>query len=158
MSDLRELYQELIVDHGKHPRNFHHPPGADRVASGHNPLCGDRISVALRVEGDRVVEIGFSGAGCAICMAAASTMTEAVKGRSISEVRGLFDGFIGLVVKGQAESVGVLPPKLGVFSGVCEFPVRVKCATLAWHTLDAALLGRASASSEADEHQSAGGR
>jgi nitrogen fixation protein NifU and related proteins len=158
MSDLRDLYQELIVDHGKHPRNFHHPAGANRVANGHNPLCGDRISVAVRVEDDRIVEIGFSGAGCAICMAAASTMTEAVKGRSLLEVQGLLQGFLGLVVEGKQEACAALPPKLGVFSGVCEFPVRVKCATLAWHTLDAALVGKTGATSEGGGDGSPGHR
>ncbi len=157
MSDLRELYQELILDHGRHPRNFAHPAEPTAVANGHNPLCGDKLSVAVRLEGERITEIGFVGSGCAICMAAASTMTEAVKGKELPEIRRLFSGFIELLVRGgAAEPMAELPPKLRVFSGVAEFPVRVKCATLAWHTLDAALAGQATASSQGDEPKPGG--
>jgi nitrogen fixation NifU-like protein len=148
MSELRELYQELILDHGRHPRNFKELKDANRVANGHNPLCGDRIQIRLRVEDDRVADIGFQGAGCAICMASASTMSEAIKGKNQTEVHGLFEHFVGLVVQGNAEERSSLPPKLSAFSGVAEFPMRVKCATLAWHTLEAALQGEEQASSE----------
>jgi nitrogen fixation NifU-like protein len=148
MSELRELYQELILDHGRHPRNFKELKDANRVANGHNPLCGDRIQIRVRCEDERVVDIGFQGAGCAICMASASTMSEAIKGKSQSEVHDLFEHFIGLVVQGKSDEREALPPKLSAFSGVAEFPMRVKCATLAWHTLEAALQGQEQASSE----------
>jgi nitrogen fixation NifU-like protein len=148
MSELRDLYQELILDHGRRPRNFKELEGATCCADGHNPLCGDRLQIRLICDGERIVEIGFQGAGCAICMASASTMSEAIKGHTRAEVHQLFQHFIGLVVDGRQEEVDALPPKLGVFSGVSEFPMRVKCATLAWHTLDAALYGRRKASSE----------
>jgi nitrogen fixation protein NifU and related proteins len=148
MSDLRDLYQELILDHGRRPRNFKQIEAATCCADGHNPLCGDRLQIRLICDGERIVDIGFQGAGCAICMASASTMSEAIKGHTRAEVHQLFQHFIGLVVDGRKEEVDALPPKLGVFSGVSEFPMRVKCATLAWHTLDAALYGRQKASSE----------
>jgi nitrogen fixation protein NifU and related proteins len=148
MSELRDLYQELILDHGRRPRNFKQLEGATCSADGHNPLCGDKLQIRLICDGERIVDIGFQGAGCAICMASASTMSEAIKGHTRSEVRQLFQHFIGLVVDGRKEEVDQMPPKLGAFSGVSEFPMRVKCATLAWHTLDAALDGRQKASSE----------
>jgi nitrogen fixation NifU-like protein len=148
MSDLRELYQELILDHGRHPRNFKSLEDANCSAEGHNPLCGDRLSMKLRCIEGQVVDIGFQGAGCAICMASASTMSEAIKGKTVAEVLEMLRHFLGLVVDGNKEEVQALPAKLGVFSGVTEFPVRVKCATLAWHTLEAALAGKTQASSE----------
>lgn len=148
MSDLRDLYQELILDHGRRPRNFKEVEGATCEADGHNPLCGDRLQIRLVCDGERIVDIGFQGAGCAICMASASTMSESIKGHTRSEVHEMFQHFIGLVVDGRQEEVDSLPPKLAVFAGVGEFPMRVKCATLAWHTLDAALYGRVRASSE----------
>ncbi|HEY5955731.1 MAG TPA: SUF system NifU family Fe-S cluster assembly protein [Polyangiaceae bacterium] len=148
MSDLRDLYQELILDHGRRPRNFKALEGANCSADGHNPLCGDRLQLRLKCEHDRIVDIGFQGAGCAICMASASTMSEAIKGHTREEVQTLFRHFIGLVVEGRPEEADALPAKLGVFSGVAEFPMRVKCATLAWHTLEAALFGRDRATSE----------
>ncbi|UCF66398.1 MAG: SUF system NifU family Fe-S cluster assembly protein [Acidobacteriota bacterium] len=140
MSDLRELYQEVILDHSKRPRNLCHPDRANRSADGHNPLCGDRITVYLVIEDDLVRDVGFEGSGCAISTASASMMTEAIKGRSVAEVDRLFHLFHDMLTSRDAP---VLPPaeldKLAVFSGVREFPVRVKCATLAWHTLRAAL-------------------
>lgn len=148
MSELRDLYQELILDHGRHPRNFKLLEGATCSADGHNPLCGDRLQLRLVCEHDKIVDIGFQGSGCAICMAAASTMSEAVKGQTRQEAQELFQHFVGLVVHGNLDEVNALPPKLRVFSGVGEFPMRVKCATLSWHTLDAALAGQAKASSE----------
>jgi nitrogen fixation NifU-like protein len=142
VSDLRELYQSVILDHNKRPRNFGELAGANRTADGHNPLCGDRLRVQLAVEDGRVVDAAFSGSGCAIFTASASLMTEAVKGRPVEEVEKLFGAFHDLVTgppTGPALSEGI--GKLAVFGGVREFPVRVKCATLAWHTLRAALAG-----------------
>ena len=142
MSDLRELYQSVILDHNKRPRNFFEPEGTNRQAEGINPLCGDKLTVYLEVKGDVVVDIGFVGTGCAISTASASLMTEAVKGKSVAEAQKLFEGFHGLVT---SDSRAVVDPgefgKLAVFTGVREFPVRVKCATLAWHTLTSALAG-----------------
>jgi nitrogen fixation protein NifU and related proteins len=142
MSDLRELYQTTILDHNKQPRNFRKPEGANREAAGHNPLCGDRVTVFVRLEDGIVKDIGFQGNGCAISTASASLMTQAVKGHSVSEVEKLFDGFHGLVTsdpRREVDESGV--GKLAVLAGVREYPVRVKCATLAWHTLRAALAG-----------------
>ena len=141
MSDLRDLYQEVILDHSKRPRNFRELPGADRRQEGFNPLCGDRLTVYLRLEGDVIRDIAFQGSGCAISTASASMMTEALMGKTEGEARALFERFHGVVTGkgGQADA----PGKLAVFSGVREFPVRVKCATLPWHTVVAALEGRA---------------
>jgi len=141
MSELRELYQSVILDHNRKPRNTGAPEGANRLASGHNPLCGDKLSVFLRVEDDRVADVGFEGSGCAISTASASLMTEAVKGRTRAEVEGLFGGFHELLTGERGAAPGPALGKLAVFAGVREFPVRVKCATLAWHTLRAALAG-----------------
>ena len=136
MSELRDLYQEVILDHNRHPRNFGPLPAANRRAEGNNPLCGDRVTVYLDVEGDRIRDVTFEGAGCAISTASASLMTEALKGRSVEEARSLFHGFHELLTQGdEGEDLG----KLAVFTGVREYPMRVKCATLAWHTLMAAL-------------------
>jgi nitrogen fixation NifU-like protein len=142
MSELRELYQTTILDHNKQPRNFRVPEGANREAVGHNPLCGDRVVVHVRLDGDEVADVGFQGNGCAISTASASLMTQAVKGMRRDEVEQLFQRFHDLVttdVSVDAEPDGV--GKLAVFAGVREFPVRVKCATLARHTLRAALAG-----------------
>ena len=141
MSELRELYQEMILDHGKHPRNFRFPENANREADGYNPLCGDKLTLKLVVENDRIVDVGFQGAGCAISTASASTMTEVIKGKTLGEVDALFHGFHELVtgkLGPDPETLG----KLAVFGGVSDFPMRVKCATLAWHTLRAALAGK----------------
>ncbi|MET0619937.1 MAG: Fe-S cluster assembly sulfur transfer protein SufU [Thermoanaerobaculia bacterium] len=140
MSDLRDLYQEVILDHSKRPRNFHAIAGASRKAEGYNPLCGDRETVYLVLEGDRVRDVAFQGAGCAISTASASMMTESVKGKTRAEAEALFARFHALITgkNGEAES-GPELGKLEVFSGVREYPVRVKCATLPWHTLKAAL-------------------
>lgn len=142
MADLRELYQTTILDHNKQPRNFRVPEGANRQAAGHNPLCGDRVTVHLRFEDGVVKDVGFQGNGCAISTASASLMTQAVKGRSAAEVETLFDAFHRLVTSNpqhEADDEGV--GKLAVLGGVREYPVRVKCATLAWHTLRSALAG-----------------
>lgn len=134
---LRELYQEIIVDHGKAPRNFRKLDKPTYCHAGHNPLCGDKLMVYL-MERDGVIEdICFEGNGCAISMASASLMTEVIKGKTRSEIEILFGGFHHLVTKGEEPATNL--GKLAVFSGVAEFPVRVKCATLAWHTLKAAL-------------------
>lgn len=138
MSDLRELYQEMILDHGKNPRHFGRPEEADRHAEGHNPLCGDRLTVWVRLDGDRIADVRFEGNGCAISVASASMMGETLIGMNVEEVRRVFDAFHDLVAGSGEHGPGELG-KLVVFSGVREFPVRVKCATLAWHTLRAAL-------------------
>jgi nitrogen fixation NifU-like protein len=143
MSDLRELYQQVILDHYKTPRNFHELEGANQRAEGYNPLCGDQITVYLRVEGDRIREISFQGTGCAISQASASMMTASVKGKTKAEAEALFQKFHHLLTEEQAGSVDTdALGKLAVFSGVREFPIRVKCATLPWHTMHAALEGR----------------
>ncbi len=152
MSDLRELYQQVILDHNKSPHNFRTIDGADRISVGHNPLCGDRLSLFVKVDGDRIADVSFQGAGCAISKASASLMTDSVKGKSRAEAEVLFGRFHDLLTgppdvkvdPAVAKSLG----KLAVFSGVREFPVRVKCATLAWHTLQAALKGLDAASTE----------
>jgi len=140
MSDLRELYQEMILDHSKRPRNFQALPDATRKAEGYNPLCGDRETIYLKLEGDRLAEISFEGAGCAISTASASMMTESLKGKTVPQAEALFTKFHDLIT-GESKSGPNAPPlgKLEVFSGVREYPVRVKCATLPWHTLKAAL-------------------
>jgi|ERR1041385_1141800 nitrogen fixation NifU-like protein len=136
--DPRELYQELILDHGRHPRNFRFPEGANRCAEGKNPLCGDHVVVRARVEDGVIVDVGFQGSGCAISTAAASTMTEVVKGKAREEVDAIFRGFHELVTGKSVEDPESFG-KLAAFAGLSEFPMRVKCATLAWHTLEAAL-------------------
>jgi nitrogen fixation NifU-like protein len=143
MDEMRELYQETILDHHKHPRNFRELDNATHSSEGFNPLCGDRITVYLLVEGDKIREIAFKGSGCAICTASASVMTEILTGRPISEAEEMFGKFHDLVTGDPtepAETAGL--GKLAVFFGVREYPVRIKCATLAWHTLKAALAGK----------------
>jgi nitrogen fixation NifU-like protein len=146
MSDLRDLYQEVILDHQRHPRNFRILEDATRRQEGYNPLCGDRITLYIKLRDDRIEDIAFQGSGCAISTASASVMTEMVKGKTVQEAQALFEAFHELVTgqEPSTRSSGIRPPlgKLAVFSGVREFPVRVKCATLAWHTLRAALEGR----------------
>ncbi len=143
MSDLRELYQQVILEHSRSPRNFGKLEGANRTAEGNNPLCGDQLRLYVEVEGDVVRDIRFEGSGCAISRASASLMTESVKGKSLGEARSLFERFhrmVAGVARVEAEEEEGLD-KLAVFSGVRQYPVRVKCATLAWHTLNAALEG-----------------
>ncbi|HTP82214.1 MAG TPA: SUF system NifU family Fe-S cluster assembly protein [Alphaproteobacteria bacterium] len=142
MSELRDLYQEMILDHGKRPRNFGPLPAANRHADGHNPLCGDKVTVAVLLQDGKVADVRFTGAGCAISMASASLMTDAIKGRTEAELREMFRKFhTGLTAADDAQAASLLADldKLAVFSGVREYPVRVKCATLPWHTLIAAL-------------------
>jgi nitrogen fixation protein NifU and related proteins len=149
MNDLRDLYQEVILDHSKRPRNFRALPDANRRADGYNPLCGDRETVYLRVDGDVVSDASFQGSGCAISTASASMMTESVKGKSRAEVEALFERFRDLIT-GEAPASAESPDlgKLEVFSGVREYPVRIKCATLPWHAMKAALNGGAKVSTE----------
>ena len=143
MSDLRELYQEVILEHNKKPRNFRPLAGATNKAEGYNPLCGDRLTLYLQLEGDHIQDVAFQGSGCAISKASASMMTASIKGKTRAEVEALFEKF-HLMLSGKPvtaadkERLG----KLAVFSGVSEFPVRVKCATLPWHTLKAGLEGK----------------
>jgi nitrogen fixation NifU-like protein len=140
MSDLRDLYQEVILDHNKRPRNFRAIAPPNQKAEGYNPLCGDRITVYLRLNGDVIEDVAFEGSGCAISKASASLMTDALKGRTIGEADSLFTEFHHMVTAPADAPVetGRLD-KLAVFAGVREYPVRVKCASLAWHTLRAAL-------------------
>jgi len=147
MSELSDLYQEVILDHNKRPRNYGVLVGANHVAHGHNPLCGDKLVVSATVEGGRISNVRFEGSGCAISKASASLMTEAVKGHTLAEASDLFERFHAMITTPidrdvDPESLG----KLAVLAGVREFPVRVKCASLAWHTLKAAL---------ADSHETA---
>jgi nitrogen fixation NifU-like protein len=139
MSELDDLYQEVILDHGRRPRNFHKLEGADREAEGLNPLCGDHYKIYLRLDGDRIADAAFEGAGCAISKASASLMTAAVKGRSVAEAEQLFDRVHALVTRGDAGADPAALGKLAVLSGVNAFPTRVKCASLAWHALHNAL-------------------
>lgn len=137
MSQLGQLYQELIIDHSKRPRNFGPLPEANRRAEGFNRLCGDRVTVLLELDGDTVRQIRFQGSGCAISTASASLLTEAVRGKSVAETEALFQRFHRLVTGEAADTEGM--GKLAVFAGVSEYPARVKCASLAWHTLHQAL-------------------
>jgi nitrogen fixation protein NifU and related proteins len=135
--ELSELYREVILDHNKHPRNFGRLDPHDAEAKGHNPLCGDRLTITLQRDGDRIADIHFEGNGCAISMASASMMTEAVKGRDRDAVQTLFQRMHALLTDARASSADL--GKLASLSGVREFPARVKCASLCWHTLNAAL-------------------
>jgi nitrogen fixation protein NifU and related proteins len=140
MSDLSDLYQEVIVDHSMHPHNFGPMPDASRKAEGYNPLCGDQVTVYLKLEGGQIKDVRFEGRGCAISKASASVMTEVLKGKTPEQSEALFKAFHALVTEDpragfDVESLG----KLAAFSGVHQFPTRVKCAILAWHTLRSAL-------------------
>ena len=141
MNDLRELYQEVILDHYKKPRNFGALPDATAHADGYNPLCGDKVKIYVKMGDDVVQDVSFEGAGCAISTASASIMTETLKGKTRAEAEELFQTFHDLVTGQQAQLDAPELGKLAVFSGVSEFPIRVKCATLAWHTLRAAMNG-----------------
>jgi nitrogen fixation NifU-like protein len=138
MSDLSDLYQEVILDHNKRPRNFRQLEDASHKAEGYNPLCGDRLNLFLRLDGERIADIGFLGSGCAISKASASLMTDSLKGRTVAEAQALFERFHRMVTTPPDQPVEDLG-KLSVLAGVREFPVRVKCASLAWHALKAAL-------------------
>ncbi|MGH9355162.1 MAG: Fe-S cluster assembly sulfur transfer protein SufU [Terriglobia bacterium] len=146
MSDLRDLYQEVVIDHSKRPRNFRKMADAGHTAQGYNPLCGDKVSVYVKVEDGKVSDVSFEGSGCAISTASASIMTEMVKGRTLEEARSLFDRFHDLVTTGGGLDVhGPALGKLEVFSKLGDYPARVKCATLVWHALRSALEGAAQA-------------
>jgi nitrogen fixation protein NifU and related proteins len=139
MSELRDLYQEVILDHYKRPRNFGPLEGADHKAEGHNPLCGDQVTVYIVLDKDVIRDISFQGSGCAISTASASLMTEILKGKTLAEVETLFGEFHTMLTGDPSQPAEPAQGKLAVFSGVREFPARVKCATLSWHTLQAAL-------------------
>ena len=142
MSELRDLYQEVILDHNKHPHNFGELAGADRHADGFNPFCGDKIAVHVNLHGDTITDVRFEGSGCAISKASASLMTDSVKGKTLVETRELFDRFLNLVTDGDVADDDEALGKLAVFAGVRDYPTRVKCASLAWHTLRAAVEDR----------------
>jgi nitrogen fixation protein NifU and related proteins len=145
--DLRELYQDIILDHGRHPRNFRAIDHPTHKAQGHNPLCGDRVTVYLNLAGDRIDDLSFDGRGCAISTAAASLMTEVLKGKTVAEARQLFAHFRARVMGGDepplSEPLAAEMERLEPLTGVRAYPVRVKCATLSWHALEAALQGGA---------------
>lgn len=150
MADLSGLYQEVILDHSKRPRNFRVLDDATARAEGYNPLCGDRLTLYLRMDGEKISDIAFKGSGCAISTASASILTETLKGKTRAEAEKLFETFHDMVTGhgGDGSNLG----KLAVFSGVSEFPARVKCATLSWHTLKSALAGEAApATTESDD-------
>jgi|SRR6476660_2640820 nitrogen fixation NifU-like protein len=140
MSELRDLYQEVILEHSKKPRNYRVPDTVNHKAEGYNPLCGDHFTVYLDVQDGAIHDVGFQGAGCAISKASASMMTQMLKGKTTAEAETVFEKFHDLVT-GQGDGSGEELGKLAVFAGVSEFPLRVKCATLAWHALRAALRG-----------------
>ncbi|MBK7707585.1 MAG: SUF system NifU family Fe-S cluster assembly protein [Acidobacteria bacterium] len=149
MSELSDLYQEVILDHNKNPRNYREIADANFHADGHNPLCGDQLKVYLHVEGETVTDVSFTGSGCAISKASASMMTQTLKGKTREEAEVLFDEFHRMVtgkldIENEENHLG----KLRIFAGVLEFPARVKCASLSWHTVHAALHGEESTSTE----------
>jgi nitrogen fixation protein NifU and related proteins len=145
MIDMRELYQDIILDHGRHPRNFRKIEHPTHFAHGHNPLCGDRVTVYLSLNGDRIIDVAFQGRGCAISTAAASLMTEVLKGKTVDEARALFAQFHTRVTGGEPaglpEPLAEEAERLEPLTGVKAYPARVKCATLSWHALEAALKG-----------------
>jgi nitrogen fixation NifU-like protein len=147
MSDLTDLYQEVILDHNRRPRNFRALADASHTAEGYNPLCGDRLTLYLKLDGGIVADVSFEGAGCAISKASASLMTDAVKGKTIAEAQALFDRFHRMVTTPPEQPVEDLG-KLSALAGVREFPVRVKCASLAWHTMKAAIASEPQTSTE----------
>ena len=144
MSELEELYQDIIIDHNSRPRNFRKLEGSTRSVEGYNPLCGDRFTVYLKVEDDLIADIGFQGSGCAISKASASLMTESVMGKSKAEAEEIFNAFRQMITRepGSDFDPDEILGDLEILSGVSEFPVRIKCATLSWHTLNAALEGQ----------------
>jgi nitrogen fixation protein NifU and related proteins len=144
MMDLRELYQDIILDHGRHPRNFRKIDHPTHLAQGHNPLCGDRVTVYLTLDGDRIADVSFQGRGCAISTAAASLMTEVLKGKTVADARALFSQFHARATGGEPghdlpEPLAEEMDRLEPLTGVKAYPARVKCATLSWHALEAAL-------------------
>lgn len=148
MSEMRELYQDMILDHNRNPRNRGRMDDATNQAEGHNPLCGDQVHVFLHVEDGRISDVSFEGVGCAISTASASMMTEAVKGKAVEQAEQMFRQFQRMVTEGEDTSGSAEFEKLEVLAGVKEYPVRIKCATLPWHTLHAALTEEGKASTE----------
>ncbi|HYM62370.1 MAG TPA: SUF system NifU family Fe-S cluster assembly protein [Thermoanaerobaculia bacterium] len=144
MTDLRELYQQVILDHNKNPRNYHEIEAARKV-EGYNPLCGDHYTIFVKLDGDVIRDVGFTGSGCAISKASASVMSSTVKGKTLEEAERLFQLFHGMVTGEKAKTDGEELGRLAAFSGVSEFPARVKCASLPWHTLHTALQDEAEA-------------
>jgi nitrogen fixation NifU-like protein len=140
MTDLGDLYQEVILDHNRRPRNFRAMEHATRTQEGYNPLCGDRLTLYVKLDADRIVDVAFQGSGCAISKASASLMTEALKGKTVDQARELFDRFHQMVTSAPETAAADLG-KLSVLSGVREYPTRIKCASLPWHTLKAAVSG-----------------
>ena len=151
-SDLRDLYQDLILDHGKHPRNFHAMPNANHEALGHNPLCGDKINLYVMTDDNNIIrDVAFQGSGCAISVASASMMTDMLKGKSAEEAQRLFDYLHNSCTGKAADATGLdedATDRIKALAGVRDYPIRVKCATLAWHTLQAALKDKKKASTE----------
>jgi nitrogen fixation protein NifU and related proteins len=149
MSEVNDLYQEVILEHNKNPRNFREIPDADKTADGNNPLCGDALRIYVEMDGDTVKDVSFKGSGCAISKASASMMTQAIKGKTKEDAEVLFDEFHKMVLGELDEDSGENHlGKLKIFAGVREFPARVKCASLSWHTLHAALVGEEIVSTE----------
>jgi nitrogen fixation NifU-like protein len=148
VSDLRDLYQEVIFDHNRHPRNFGKLTDANCHADGHNPLCGDKLSLYLKIDGDIITDARFEGMGCAISTASASLMTERLKGMKVADAEALFHKFHAVVTEDGDDEQGPELGKLSVLTGVRDYPARVKCATLAWHTLEAALHHKETATTE----------
>ncbi len=150
--DLRDLYQDIILDHGQHPRNFRKPEHPSHFANGHNPLCGDRVTVYVTMAGDRIEDVSFQGRGCAISQASASLMTEILLGKTLAEAAALFKGFHAKVTGGDApatpDALEEDMERLEPLTGVKAYPARVKCATLAWHAFEAALKGGATVKTE----------
>ncbi len=142
MSNLHDLYQEILLEHNNKPRNFRQLEGANRKADGYNPLCGDQITIYLKVEDDLISDVSFQGVGCAISRASASMLTQSVKGQSLAKAEEIFDGFHALITEPDAEVDYDLLGDLEMLSGVSSFPTRIKCAVLAWHTLNAAIEGK----------------
>jgi nitrogen fixation NifU-like protein len=149
MPDASELYQSVILDHNRAPRNFRAMEDANRHAEGYNPLCGDQLGIWVRLDGDRIADVSFQGSGCAISKASASLMTTTVMGKTAGEALRILESFHRMVT-GQGRPAEDLPPRLSVFAGVREFPARVKCATLPWHALKAALADGGRVSSETE--------
>ena len=142
--DLTELYQSVILENNRRPKNFRKMPAANRIASGNNPVCGDEITVFVQVDGDRIVDISFQGAGCAISQASASVMTQRLKGRTLAEAEALFGRFKGIVTEGKPDEEDL---DLSAFAGVHQFPARIKCATLGWHAAINAVHGESTTAS-----------
>lgn len=149
MSELDELYQEIVMDHNRKPRNFRRLDGANHTADGFNPFCGDEVKLFLIIEDETVKDVSFQGSGCAISRASVSMMTDAIKGKTVEETEQLFDLFQGLLISGEGETIDTSSlGDLEVLAGVSEFPTRVKCATLSWHTLRGAIRGEERISTE----------